>query len=183
MENKNEKVGIILIIVGIVIIFIGEFFIVGSIVYRKFQQEVNECNDYEYEYSEESIVYDYNCSFTRTYRVVNLFKDYISEVPESSYIAIDSYQNHYLELLRLPSSQKEGLEEDKYYEFTFSIKGKTDYELEDMEDMFDYIDEDNRFFNVSLSIAATDKEGMAQINEPICRYHRIYRNNTENTIM
>lgn len=33
----------------------------------------------------------YDCSFTKTYRVVDLLDGYIAEVPEMSYVVVDQY--------------------------------------------------------------------------------------------
>ena len=36
----------------------------------------------------------YDCSFTRTYRVVDLLEGYVAEVPEESYVVLDAFLDH-----------------------------------------------------------------------------------------
>lgn len=119
---------------------------------------------------------EYDCSFTRTYHIVNLLDNYIAEVPELSYIVLDSYQSHSAFTHIIPTRLKKELTEDKYYEFTYTIKGTGI--INDISDALSYIsstelanqsNRENPKLQVSLEIKETDKQGMGQIQEPICK--------------
>lgn len=111
----------------------------------------------------------YDCSFTVTYRVVNLLEDYIYDDPTYSYIVVDKFQQHNPISHYLPSNLKETLEPNKYYEFTYHIKGNG--HIEDIHDIINNIHTnhlDNEKLSVTLSIKETDKLGLDQIQENIC---------------
>ena len=93
---------------------------------------------------------------------------YIAEVPEWSYIALDQFQSHGIFAAKIPSSLKEGLEEKKYYEFTYTIKGNGI--VKTMEDINNYLvlDDSNAKLKVTLNVKETDKTGLGQIEEDIC---------------
>lgn len=119
---------------------------------------------------------EYDCSFTRTYHIVNLLDNYIAEVPELSYLVLDSYQSHGAFTHIIPTRLKKELREDKYYEFTYTIKGTGI--INDISDVLSYIsatelanqsNRENPKLQVSLEIKETDKQGMGQIQEPICK--------------
>lgn len=117
---------------------------------------------------------EYDCSYTKTYRIVNLLDGYIAEVPELSYIVLDAYQSHRAFTHIIPTTMKEGLKENKYYEFTYTIKGTGI--INDENDVRSYISsteinqnnmEDSKL-KVTLEIKETDKLGMEQVQENIC---------------
>lgn len=119
---------------------------------------------------------EYDCSFTRTYHIVNLLDNYIAEVPELSYLVLDSYQSHGAFTHIIPTRLKKEIREDKYYEFTYTIKGTGI--INDISDALSYIsstelanqsNRENPKLQVSLEIKETDKQGMGQIQEPICK--------------
>lgn len=119
---------------------------------------------------------EYDCSFTRTYHIVNLLDNYIAEVPELSYLVLDSYQSHGAFTHIIPTRLKKEIREDKYYEFTYTIKGTGI--INDISDVLSYIsatelanqsNRENPKLQVSLEIRETDKQGMGQIQEPICK--------------
>lgn len=111
---------------------------------------------------------EYDCSFTRTYRIVNLLDGYIAEVPEWSYVALDQFQNHGITAARIPASLKTNLQENKYYEFTYTIKGNGI--IKTIEDINSHLvlDDSNAELKVTLNIKETDKKGLSQIQEKIC---------------
>lgn len=122
---------------------------------------------------EQNVKYEYNCNFTNTYRLVNMLKDYTSEVKEYSYIVVDQYQSHYAETLRIPSSLKEGLKENKWYEVTYSIKGISE-EIIDIEYVMNHVSlGENSGLNVTMKIKETNKTGVEQINQNVCTYERV----------
>ena len=116
----------------------------------------------------------YDCSFTKTYRVVDLLDGYVAEVPEMSYVVVDQYLTHGAYAHIITSELKKTLEVNKYYEFTYTLKGATKDKINDIDDVLSYfsynntIRSDNRL-RVLLEIKETDKLGMGQIQEDICK--------------
>ncbi len=115
----------------------------------------------------------YDCSFTQTYRVVDLLDGYIAEVPEMSYVILDKFQMHGAYAHIISSEQKKKLEVNKYYEFTYYLKGTTKDKLNDINDVLSYSSFNNQIksdnsLSVLLEIKETDKLGMEQIQEDIC---------------
>ena len=116
----------------------------------------------------------YDCSFTKTYRVVDLLDGYIAEVPEMSYVVVDQYLTHGAYSHIITSELKKKLEVNKYYEFTYTLKGATKDKINDIDDVLSYfsfnnaIRSDNRL-RVLLEVKETDKLGMGQIQEDICK--------------
>ena len=116
----------------------------------------------------------YDCSFTKTYRVVDLLDGYIAEVPEMSYVVVDQYLTHGAYSHIITSELKKKLEVNKYYEFTNTLKGTTKNKINNIDDVLSYfsfnnaIRSDNRL-KVLLEAKETDKLGMEQIQEDICK--------------
>ena len=115
----------------------------------------------------------YDCSFTQTYRVVDLLDGYIAEVPEMSYVILDKFQMHGAYAHIISSEQKKKLEVNKYYEFTYYLKGTTKDKINDINDVLSYSSFNNQIksdnsLRVLLEIKETDKLGMEQIQEDIC---------------
>ena len=115
----------------------------------------------------------YDCSFTKTYRIVDLLDGYVAEVPEASYVVVDQYLSHGAYAHQISSEQKKKLEVNKYYEFTYILKGMTNDKINDIDDVLKYnsynnlIKSDNSL-SVLLEIKETDKLGVEQIQEDIC---------------
>ena len=111
---------------------------------------------------------EYDCSFTKTYRVVNLLDGYIAEVPEWSYVVLDQFQNHGVTAARISSTEKNNLQENKYYEFTYTIKGNG--LIKTMEDINSHLvlDDSNAELKVTLSVKETAKKDLSQVQEEIC---------------
>ena len=74
----------------------------------------------------------YDCSFTKTYRVVDLLDGYIAEVPEMSYVVVDQYLTHGAYSHIITSELKKKLEVNKYYEFTYTLRGATKDKINDI---------------------------------------------------
>ena len=115
----------------------------------------------------------YDCSFTKTYRVVDLLDGYIAEVPEMSYVVVDQYLTHSAYSHIITSELKKKLEVNKYYEFTYYLKGTTKDKINDINDVLSYSSFNNQIksdnsLSVLLEIKETDKLGMEQIQEDIC---------------
>ena len=115
----------------------------------------------------------YDCSFTQTYRVVDLLDGYVAEVPEMSYVILDKFQMHGAYAHKISSDQKKKLEVNKYYEFTYYLKGTTKNKINDINDVLSYSSFNNQIksdnsLSVLLEIKETDKLGMEQIQEDIC---------------
>lgn len=116
----------------------------------------------------------YDCSFTKTYRVVDLLDGYIAEVPEMSYVVVDQYLTHSAYSHIITSELKKRLEVNKYYEFTYTLNGTTNNKINNIDDVLSYfsfnnaIRSDNRL-KVLLEVKETDKLGVGQIQEDICK--------------
>lgn len=164
-------------------------FLVSSIVYIVFlHKKYTNCNNNDK--NDELIVdenkvfkeREYDCTFTQTYHVVNLLDGYIAEVPELSYVILDKFLVHQAISHIIPTSLKKQLENDKYYEFTYQLKGKG--YIENMDNIFQQISstelynqadektkneiyKDKKMF-VYLTVKETEKKGVSQTNENIC---------------
>ena len=168
--------------------FINCIFDLFYCIYVFLQKKLTNCNDYNKNINstvDESITNgerEYDCTFTQTYRVVNLLDNYVAEVPELSYVILDKYQTHIAISHIIPANLKTKLETNKYYEFTYHIKGKG--YIRNMDDIYQQISsteiynqsdekakkeiyKDKEMF-VYLTITETNKEGLEQINESIC---------------
>lgn len=179
VQFLRKKIPVILLIV----------LLVSSIVYIVFlQKKYTNCNknnkndEPTVDKNKVSKEREYDCTFTQTYHVVNLLDGYIAEVPELSYVILDKFLDHQAISHIIPTSLKNELENDKYYEFTYQLKGKG--YIENMDDIFQQISstelysqsdektkkeiyKDKKMF-VYLTVKETDKKGVSQINENIC---------------
>lgn len=114
----------------------------------------------------------YDCSFTKTYRVVNLLENYIAEVPEESYIVLDAYQVHNCFTHKISPEIKKNLEANKFYEFTYTLHGiGIVNDMEDVRDKISFLNsiKSDNSLKVLLEVKKTDKIGLEQVQEPICR--------------
>lgn len=184
-EKKTVTILSLLIIIVICVVFI---ILQGTKInsYKEdinsYKEEINKLENKEDDNKEENKYYD--CTFTKTYRVVNLLDGYIAEVPELSYVILDAYLDHSALSHLIPSNLKTKLETNKYYEFTYQIKGKGN--IKDMDAIYQeiaatelYSQADDKTKNelykdkelfVYLTINETDKEGVEQIQENICEW-------------
>ena len=114
-----------------------------------------------------------DCSFTRTYKIIDLMDEYRAAVPERSFIIVDQFQFFVPVVHSLPTKLKENLIVGEYYEFTYNLKGKIDKSKElEMIDVVGMIVEEhpnNDNLTATLKIKKTDKLGLEQIQEPICK--------------
>ena len=119
---KNKKIEIITIIVLLVVIIICVVFVI--LQKTKISSYKEDVDSYKEKVStlekqlgnkqnEESREYD--CSFTRTYRVIDSI-DYPLASDGLSYIVVDDYQGYVPFVVAIPSSIN-NLETYKYYEF------------------------------------------------------------------
>ena len=152
-----------------IVIIIG---LIGCNIYLAMQNKnihTNKDNNKISKKSEEEKYYD--CSFTKTYRVVDLLDGYIAEVPEESYIVLDAFQTHSAFTHKISSEAKKNLEVNKYYEFTYYLKGRGI--INDIEDVknsisaLNSIKSDNSL-KVLLEVTETNREGLEQVQENIC---------------
>lgn len=114
-----------------------------------------------------------DCSFTRTYKIIDLMDEYRAAAPERSFIIVDQFQFFVPVVHSLPTKLKENLKVGEYYEFTYHIKGKIDAlkELEMMDVVGMIVEEhpDNDNLTATLQIKKTDKLGLEQTQELICK--------------
>ena len=59
-----------------------------------------------------------DCSFTKTFKIVNLMEGYIAAVPERSSVIVTQFQMFEAIAHGLPTELKENLKVGEYYEFT-----------------------------------------------------------------
>ena len=158
---------IIISILSIVIICL-----VGGIIYIN-NYYIKQLNYINYTNVDETKGKEYDCSFTRTYKIIDLMKEYRAAVPERSFIIVDQFQFFEPVVHSIPTKLKENLKVGEYYEFTYHIKGKMD-ELKELEmiDVVGMIVEehpDNDNLTATLQIKKTDKLGLDQTQESICK--------------
>ena len=114
-----------------------------------------------------------DCSFTKTYKIIDLMDEYRAAAPERSFIIVDQFQFFVPVVHILPTKMKENLKVGEYYEFTYHIKGKMDAleELEMMDVVGMIVEEhpNNDILTATLQIKKTDKLGLDQTQEPICK--------------
>lgn len=112
---------------------------------------------------------NYDCTFTTTYRVVNLLENYIAEVTEYSYIVVDQFQSHGAIAHYIPSELKKELKINHNYEITYHIKGKgTINNIYDVINTISLKHTDNDNLSTTITIKETNKKGLEQIQENIC---------------
>ena len=120
---------------------------------------------------------EYNCSFTQTWKVYNLLDNYTGHHPDISYVILEKFQTFIPYSHKIPSDLKSQLEEGKYYEFTYHIKGKGI--INNIDEVIEYLipesnaNESQSKIIVTLSINKTDKLGLEQIQENICKGNNI----------
>lgn len=160
------------LIMVLIVIIIG---LIGCNIYLVMQnksvntnKESNEIVKEENNNSEEKY---YDCSFTRTYRVVDLLDNYVAEVPEMSYIVLDAFQSHSAFTHKISPEIKKNLEVNKYYEFTYYLKGIGI--VNDMNDVIDRISfinsiKSDNSLKVLLEVKETEKIGLEQVQDSIC---------------
>ena len=158
---------IIISILSIVIICL-----VGGIIYIN-NYYIKQLNYINYTNVDETKGKEYDCSFTRTYKIIDLMDEYRAAVPERSFIIVDQFQFFVPVVHSLPTKLKENLKVGEYYEFTYHIKGEMDAlkELEMMDVVGMIVEEhpDNDNLTATLQIKKTDKLGLDQTQEPICK--------------
>ena len=120
-------------------------------------------------------VLDYNCSFTKTFRFIQKV-DYETYVDGTTYIVGDIYQSYKPLLLIVDNDTAGKMERNKYYEFTYTLKGKMrETEIDEMNKINalvknTYDKEHGVGSNKAyLEVKETDKIGLSQTQESICK--------------
>lgn len=166
------------IILVCVVIIIG---LIGCNVYLNIQNsklsnktcDNIECDNIEDNKDNTIKELDYDCSFTRTFRYLGRI-NYETYVDNTSYIMVDSFQAYYPMLLIVPDSELAKMEENKYYEFTYTLNGRWS-EITDFDDLnflikitldTEHTSGNNKAY---LEIKSTDRIGTDQISESICK--------------
>lgn len=167
----------IIFIFIVIIITIPTIIACNNLLLRNQLKEINNNNNTCNPNKQEEVIKPsvsvniYDCKFTTTYRVVNLLDNYIAEVPEYSYIVVDKFQDHQAIAHKIPTKLKNNLELNKYYEFTYYIKGTGN--IENIYDVINHIyinHTNNDNLSVTLEIKETVKTGLEQIQENICSH-------------
>lgn len=176
---KKEKVKTVTVICLLIIIIVSvAFIILQRSKITSYREDINSCQEkinllenQVADKQEETKYYD--CTFTQTYRIVDKLDGYIAEVPEKSYIIVDKFQSHGAYAHLILTDLKDNLEVNKYYEFIYQVKGTGI--INDISDVTSHITDEslekvpNGILRVKLSIKETDKLGLDQIQENICK--------------
>ena len=168
---KKNKYLISTIILGLLTITLSTYIIYDKVIKKDYEENKEE----EINKKENTDNENGTCTFTKTHHIADLLEDYKGEVPESTFILVDQFQTHYPYILHIPSNMKENLEENKYYEFIYTVPKNNNYETEnDILNLIvgDYINKENNIgidHNVNLEIKKSEKVGLEQINEEICK--------------
>lgn len=140
----------------------------SSIIYRNSNFSLLQCHTIEenkdYYFGPSNMDYRegfckeeaYTCSFTRTYLVLDVSD---SNDSEFIYLTLREYQGEEVVTVKVDRYLNEEILEDYYYEFQFGSTGKSK-EI-DIKNIFDS--------NILLSITSTDKVGLEQMNENVCK--------------
>ena len=158
---KNNRYFVLMVVFGLLSVVL-----MGYIIYDKVLEYSFIEDSYESGINSDT---KGNCTFTRTHHVVDLLEDYRGEVPESTFILVDHFQDHYPQVLHIPNTMRDGLEVSKYYEFTYTILRNNNYQSENdiLNDLVGDVISNN--FEIDLVIRETDRLGLEQINESICK--------------
>lgn len=169
---KNNKFLILTIIFGLLTIVLASYIFYDKLSGDNSLEANNESNINEGNENNEKT--NETCTFTKTHHIVDLLEDYMGEVPESTFILVDHFQDHYPEVLHIPNTMRGSLQVNKNYEFTYTISKNNTYQSENeiLGDLVGDIINQNQNIqtnnNVSLVIKETNKLGLEQINEDIC---------------
>lgn len=99
----------------------------------------------------------YICSFIRTYLVLDISD---SNDKKYSYLTLKEFQSEEVTTIKVEKELVFDIEEDQYYEFQFG--SLTENDKTDIKNLFDS--------HLLLSISHTEKEGLEQVNENVCKY-------------
>lgn len=134
--------------------------------------KLNNTNNNLTENNQENKQHTYDCTFTMTYRVVDMLEGYIAEVPEYSYIVVDQFQSHGAIAHYIPTELKNNLEINHNYEINYHIKGTGI--INNIYDVINTISSkhtNNDNLSTTITIKETDKKGLEQTNENICNFN------------
>ena len=109
------------------------------------------------EMCEPEIMEEGECTFTRTYRVVDIMK-YQSTDNISKFVIIDQFQENNPFIVKLTKDQASKLFKNKMYEFTFN--GSKKYKNKEYNELFENFE--------LINIKETEKVGLDQLQET-CR--------------
>lgn len=119
--------------------------------------------------ADEEYLKEYNCSFTKTYLVKNLWTiDTKEEISGMSYVMLSQFQVDDMITAIIPTEVRDKLQEGKTYEFTYTLNGKSKT-IKTMEDINTYFSSTNNDdFKIIVDVKETDKLGLEQIQDSIC---------------
>ena len=119
---------------------------------------------------------DYDCSFIKTYRFLNKI-DYPLAPEGVAFIVVDTFQGYNPFVVIVGSDVVDELEEYKYYEFKYTLKGRgivndfTDLNSYLIPSLFNkyYGDSTSGTVYIDLEVYGATKEGVQQVQENICQ--------------
>ncbi len=170
----KKQIKIIIILSMIAIFIIG--MIIGSFIINKKEANklVEEIKQPEPEVVEEKYVYD--CSFTQSFRIIELMDDYASNDGVHNYVVVDRAQEHIPMTALVNETDKSTLKEVKFYNFTYTIKGTSSTVLDDINKIINSIDQeiDNGKDKYKITLEITESDP-TQRSENICKYSKIIK--------
>lgn len=126
---------------------------------------------------ENSEKHDYDCTFTKTFRIINEI-DYSLAPDGVSFVVVDDYQGYRPFVVVVPSTTV-NLVPYNYYEFTYHLKGNglinnfddlNNYLIPSLFNKYNGKPESGTIY-IDLDIKETSKVGVLQTNENICSWH------------
>ena len=165
----NKKSIIIISILSLIVIGL-----IGGIIYIK-NYYIKQLDYIFYTNADESEEREYDCSFTKTHRIIQIL-NYNFAMEGVSYAIVDDFQGYQPLIVIIPKDMENKLVKDKYYEFTYKLNGKGI--IKDFNDLNSYLigtlnnksrgNDSIGTIYVDLEIKETDKKGLDQVQENIC---------------
>lgn len=176
----KKYIGIISIATVVLIFFIC-YFCYSSNKIKKYESDIEKLDDYinnhidsKQDDLESSKKYD--CSFTKTHRIIEVL-DYHFALDGVSYAIVDDFQGYQPYIVIIPKSIEDNLEENKYYEFKYTLNGVG--VVRNFDDINSYLigslfnkyngNSSSGTIYIDLEIKESNKSGLDQIQENICQ--------------
>ena len=123
------------------ILFICMILIIAILSFLLIKERKNSENKCLLKNTEESKEIYYNCSFTQTWKIIDMLDNFKGHHPDINFVIVDKFQFFEPYSHIIPSNLKAKLEVGKYYEFTYTIQGKG--YIEDFDDVIKNINPEN----------------------------------------
>lgn len=177
----NKKyIGIIFVVIVVLICFICYFYYSNDKI-KGYKNEIKRLNSLINNYTEIKqndleLSRNYNCSFTKTHRIIEII-DYYFALDGVSYALVDDFQSYQPYIVIIPKNIEKKLEKNKYYEFKYTLTGNGI--VRGFDDINSYLigslfnnyngNSSSGTIYVNLEIKESNKKGLEQIQENICQ--------------